>query len=74
MIARISMAVLAVLTLGLTACGEYKQSVPYENGMYQGKTDQRHWDNERFKHEPAAWSEAVNERAQRQNEYRRTAN
>ena len=63
---------ISLLACALAGCGEYKQSVAYENDTYQGKTDQRHWDNERFKHDQAAWAEAVNQRAQRQNEYRRT--
>ena len=67
----------AVLTLMLLACtlagcGEYKQSVAYKDGEYQGKTDQRHWDNDRFQHDKAIWASAVTERAQRQNEYKRT--
>lgn len=59
--------------LALTGCGEYQQSVAYEDNGYQGKTDQRHWDNAQFKHEPAAWSEAINQRAQRQNEHPRAS-
>lgn len=62
----------AVFAFALSACGEYKQSVAYDNGMYQGKTDQRHWDNERFNHDQKAWAAAINERTQRQNEYKRT--
>ncbi len=56
----------------LTGCGEYKQSVAYQDGTYQGKTDQRHWDNVRFQHDKATWASAINARAQRQNEYKRT--
>ena len=59
--------------LALTACGEYKQSVAYEGSGYQGKTDQRHWDNAQFQHDPAAWSAAINQRAQRQNEHPRAS-
>ena len=64
--------VLIGLAVVLSACGEYKQSVSYDEGMYQGKTDQRHWDNERFNNDQKTWAAAVNERAQRQNEYKRT--
>jgi outer membrane protein assembly factor BamE (lipoprotein component of BamABCDE complex) len=63
---------LAVLVITLSGCSEYKQSVPYEDGQYQGKTDQQHWDNGRFGHDREAWAQAVNERAQRQNEYNRS--
>lgn len=59
--------------LALTGCGEYQQSVAYEDNGYQGKTDQRHWDNAQFQHDPAAWSEAINQRAQRQNEHPRAS-
>jgi hypothetical protein len=61
-----------LLACALAGCGEYKQSVAYTDGEYQGKTDQRHWDNDRFKHDKAAWVSAVTERVQRQNEYKRT--
>lgn len=64
--------VLAALAITLAGCGEYKQSVPYQDGQYQGKTDQRHWDNARFDHNAEAWAEALNQRARRQNEYNRT--
>lgn len=63
---------LCLLACILAGCGEYKQSVAYKDGEYQGKTDQRHWDNARFKHDKATWASAINERAQRQNEYKRT--
>ena len=56
----------------LAGCGEYKQSVPYEDGGYQGKKDTRMWDSERFMHDPSVWKQIVNERTQRQNEYVRT--
>jgi hypothetical protein len=61
------------ICLMLSGCGEYQQSVAYEDNSYQGKTDQRHWDNAQFKQDPAAWSEAINQRAQRQNEHPRTS-
>ena len=57
----------------LSGCGEYQQSVAYEDNGYQGKTDQRHWDNAQFKQDAAAWSEAINQRVQRQNEHPRTS-
>jgi hypothetical protein len=56
----------------LAGCGEYEQSVPYEDGGYQGKKDTRMWDSERFMQDPSVWKQMVNERTQRQNEYVRT--
>ena len=66
------LVLIGLACFALSACGEYKQSVAYDNGVYQGKTDQRHWDNDRFKHDQKTWATAVNARAQRQNEYERT--
>lgn len=63
---------LALLATLLTGCGEYKQSVAYEDGGYQGKKDERMWDNERFMHDPSVWKQMINERTQQQNEYGRT--
>jgi hypothetical protein len=56
----------------LAGCGEYEQSVPYEDGGYQGKKDTRMWDSERFMQDPSVWKQMINERTQRQNEYVRT--
>lgn len=63
---------IAVLIGLLGGCGEYKQSVTYENGGYQGKRDTRPWDSEHFMHDSSVWKQMVNERTQRQNEYQRT--
>jgi hypothetical protein len=68
-----SMFVLMILLpLLLAGCGEYRQSVAYGNGGYQGKQDERPWDSERFMHDPSVWRQVVYERNQRQNEYDRT--
>jgi hypothetical protein len=58
----------------LAGCGEYQQSVPYENGGYQSKQDQRVWDSESFMHDQSFWRQVVNERTQRQNETMRSGN
>lgn len=56
----------------LAGCGEYEQSVSYEDGGYQGKKDTRMWESERFMQDPSVWKQMVNERTQQQNEYVRT--
>lgn len=65
-------AIAALMFVLLAGCGEYKQSVPYEDGGYQGKKDTRVWESERFMNEPSVWKQMINERTQRQNEYVRT--
>lgn len=63
---------IALLPALLAGCGEYKQSVAYEDGGYQGKKDERMWENERSMHDRSVWKQMINERTQRQNEYART--
>lgn len=63
---------IGLLVSMLAGCGEYKQSVAYEHGGYQGKHDTRAWDSERFMRDPSVWKQMINERTQRQNEYQRT--
>ena len=69
---RIKRASLVLLALLLAACGEYKQAVAYENGGYQGKKDERVWDNDRSLHDPAMWKQMIHDRNQRQNEFDRS--
>lgn len=69
---RVTFAIAGLMLALLTGCGEYKQSVDYEDGGYQGKKDERVWESERFMHEPSVWKQMINERTQRQNEYVRT--
>ena len=69
------------LVLGLGACGERDQVVVYKQGKYQGKPDNRSWDNEPpvaellggkwTKGDRTSWEEAVKQRQLAQNEYRR---
>ncbi|MGA9394227.1 MAG: hypothetical protein WBV56_02695 [Azonexus sp.] len=69
--ARIKFAVVAaLLAIGLSACGERPQVVQYRQGTYSGKPDTPPWDNARFGGNKQAWVDAVNNRAQSQNEYK----
>ena len=54
------------------ARGERPQDITYKQGTYQGKPDSRPWDNEPFKGDQKAWELALKDRAQSQNEYKRT--
>jgi hypothetical protein len=71
----------AVAALGLAGCGEKEQVVVYKQGKYQGKPDNRSWDNEPpvaelrggkwTKGDRTSWEEAVKQRQLSQNEYQR---
>lgn len=63
-----------MMALVLAGCGEYRQAVGYQDGAYQGKRDQRVWDNARALHDPAMWRQMIHERNQFQNEYERIEN
>jgi hypothetical protein len=56
---------------GLSACGERPQIVEYKQGKYQGKADTRPWDGPAFKGDKLAWENALRNRNQSQNEYKR---
>ena len=70
-----------VAALGLVACGEKEQVVVYKQGKYQGKPDNRSWDNaplpaefrggEWKQGERTSWEESVKKRQLAQHEYRR---
>ena len=72
---------LFALSLGLTACGEKSQVVVYKQGKYQGKPDNRSWENEPLpadfrggswtKGDRASWEESIKKRQLSQNEYKR---
>ena len=68
----ITVAAAVVTALTLTACGERPQDISYKQGVYQGKPDTRAWDNPPFKGDQKAWELALKDRAQTQNEYKRT--
>lgn len=56
---------------GLSACGERPQIVEYKQGKYQGKADTRPWEAPAFKGDKLAWENALRNRNQAQNEYKR---
>jgi hypothetical protein len=76
---RLLLAFIAVL--GLVGCGEKEQVVVYKQGKYQGKPDNRSWDNaplpadfrggEWKQGDRASWEESVKKRQLAQHEYRR---
>jgi starvation-inducible outer membrane lipoprotein len=59
------------LALLLTACGEYPQTVVYEQGEFKGKADARPYDNEKYNGDKARWENDIRARGQLQNEYKR---
>jgi hypothetical protein len=63
---------LAALLLGVTACGERQQVVNYKQGTYQGKLDTPPYQSAPYNGDRAAWERAMANRAQAQNEYKRT--
>jgi uncharacterized lipoprotein YehR (DUF1307 family) len=64
-------ALLAVLALSLSGCGEKEQVIVYKQGKYQGKPDSKPWENDQFKGNQVQWETAIKTRNQSQNEYTR---
>jgi len=70
-----------IAALGLAGCGEKEQVVVYKQGKYQGKPDNRSWDNDPpvaelrgskwSKGDRTSWEEAIKQRQLTQNEYKR---
>jgi len=77
----LAVAAAALLAAGVSACGEKSQVVVYKQGKYQGKPDNRSWDNDPLpadfrggtwtKGDRASWEESIKKRQLTQNEYRR---
>ena len=73
MIKRSLLLLSALAVAGIVSgCGERPQVIDYKQGQYQGKPDSRPWDNAPFKGDQKAWELALKDRAQSQNEYKRT--
>lgn len=60
-----------VLAVGLAACGERPQVVAYKQGSYQGKPDTPPYAGAPFNGNQQQWDNALRQRAQAQNEYKR---
>jgi hypothetical protein len=73
--------VFAMALLSLGACGEKEQVVVYKQGKYQGKPDNRSWDNaplaaewrggEWKQGDRGTWEENIKKRQLAQHEYKR---
>ena len=60
-----------VLAVAVTACGERPQVVAYKQGSYQGKPDTPPYSSAPFNGNQQQWDNALRQRAQAQNEYKR---
>jgi hypothetical protein len=65
-------AALVAFAVGLSACGERPQVIQYKQGVYQGKPYSQPYQGAPYNGDKAAWERAVAQRAQAQNEYKRT--
>jgi hypothetical protein len=61
----------AMSALMLSACGERPQVVDYKQGTYSGKPDTPEYANAPFNGNAEQWANALKQRAQSQNEYKR---
>jgi hypothetical protein len=62
----------AAWVVAAAGCGEGTSVTVYKQGQYQGKPDQRPWDNDIFKGDRAAWEKAIRTRTTAgQDEYAR---
>lgn len=76
-----ALLIAAAAVFGLAACGESDQVVVYKQGKYQGKPDNRSWDNEPLSQEfrggtwkkgdRVSWEEQIKNRQLAQHEHRR---
>ena len=65
-------SVVTVAVALLAACGERPQVLEYKQGTYQGKPDTPPYSNAPWNGNKDAWDKALAQRAQSQNEYKRT--
>ena len=77
----IRFALIAAAALAIVGCGEKEQVVVYKQGKYQGKPDNRSWDNAPLSAEwrggtwkqgdRASWEESIKNRQLAQHEHKR---
>ena len=67
-----AVAIAASLLLGMAACSERPQVAQYKQGTYAGKPDTPPYQSAPYNGDKAAWDRAIAQRAQGQNEYKRT--
>ena len=67
-----ALAIFCALAIGLAACGERPQVIQYKQGQYQGKPFTQPYQGAPYNGDKAAWERAMAQRAQSQNEYKRT--
>ena len=67
-----SIALVAVaVVLALGGCGERPQVITYKQGSYQGKPDTTPWSGAQWGGNKQQWEDALRQRNQGQNEYKR---
>ena len=68
----VAVGIAALAAVALAGCGERPQVITYKQGTYQGKPDQRPYAEAPFNGSQSEWDNAMRQRAQSQNEYKRT--
>jgi hypothetical protein len=66
---RMVAAIAAASALALAGCGERPQVINYKQGAYQGKPDTPAYKGAPFNGNKQQWDNAIDTRAQEQNEY-----
>lgn len=67
---RVLLAVVVGAGFLLGGCGERPQVITYQQGKYQGKPDEKPWENSRWS-DKRQWENALKTRGAGQNEYLR---
>lgn len=61
----------AVAAFTLAGCGERPQVISYKQGTYQGKPDTPPWSGAEWGGNKQKWENAIHQRNQAQNDYKR---
>jgi hypothetical protein len=67
----VAVLAIAAAAFALAGCGERPQVVNYKQGSYQGKPDTKPWSNAPYSGNQQEWDNAIRQRNQAQNEYKR---